>query len=433
MHYYSTLNKNHIASFREAVIQGLPEDNGLYMPSEIKPLSSELLQNLPDLPLQEIGFQVMAPFVHKEIPETVLRKIISKTLSFEIPLVEINTNTYALELYHGPSYAFKDVGARFLAQCLDYFYIDADQKCTILVATSGDTGGAVAAAFAETENIEVVILYPSGKVSELQEKQLTTYEENVTALEIEGDFDDCQRLVKSAFLDQQLRKKIQISSANSINIARFLPQSIYYFVPFQIFGNEQQIAFSVPSGNYGNLTAGLIAQKMGLPVSKFIASANKNDAVPRYLFSGSYEPKPTIATISNAMDVGAPSNFQRMLDLYEHNHIKIKAAIKGYSFTDDQTLQIMKDVYKKDEYLLDPHGAVAYSGLKEYLKTANKDEVGVLLETAHPCKFMETVQQVSKNDIYPESAHVFLNKEKKSIKMKADYEDFKMLLLEKAK
>ncbi|GAA5034502.1 threonine synthase [Marivirga lumbricoides] len=432
MHYYSTLNKNNKVGFREAVIEGLPGDNGLFMPSEISKLPSEFIQNLPDLPLQEIGFQVLNPFVNKEIPETTLRNIINKTLSFDFPLVEIDNNTFALELYHGPSYAFKDVGAKFLAQCLDYFYRDADEKCTILVATSGDTGGAVAAAFSETENIEVIILYPSGKVSDLQEKQLTTYEKNVTALEIAGDFDDCQRLVKSAFLDEELRKKIQISSANSINIARFLPQAIYYFVPFQIFGEEQSIAFSVPSGNYGNLTAGLIAQKMGLPISSFIASANRNDAVPRYLFSGNYEPKPTIPTISNAMDVGAPSNFQRMLDLYDKGHDKMKKAIKGYSFTDEQTLQIMQNVYKEFDYLLDPHGAVAYGGLKEYLKTANKNEIGVLLETAHPCKFMETVKKVSKEDIYPDSASQFLNKEKKSIKMTADYNDFRSLLLKKS-
>ncbi|MBK6266481.1 threonine synthase [Marivirga sp. S37H4] len=430
MKYYSTKNPSKKSGFRQAVIQGLPTDNGLYMPEYIPLLPKTFFGSLTDISLQEIGYEVLSHFVGDEIPASELQNIIDKTLSFDIPLIEIKENIYALELFHGPSYAFKDVGAKFLAQCLDYFYRDADKKCTILVATSGDTGGAVAAAFSQTKNIEVVILYPSGKVSDLQEKQLTTYEKNVTALEISGDFDDCQRLVKSAFLDNELRDKIQISSANSINIARFIPQSIYYYIPFKVLGAQQTVSFSVPSGNYGNLTAGLIAQRMGLPVSNFIASSNRNDAVPRYLFSGTYEPKPTIATISNAMDVGSPSNFQRMLNLFDNDHKKMIEVIKGYSFTDEETLEIMHQVYQQYNYLLDPHGAVAYGGIEKYLQQSSLGEIGIILETAHPCKFMDTVKQISKENIMPDTAHEFLSKEKKSIKMEPDYDAFRAFLLE---
>jgi threonine synthase len=431
MLYYSTKNKNSNTSFKEAVIQGLPADNGLYMPETIPHLSDSFFNELPKLSLPEIGLEIMSHFVGEDIPLKELSKIMEKTLSFDIPLVEIKKGVYALELFHGPSYAFKDVGAKFLAQCLDYFYKDSNQKCTILVATSGDTGGAVAAAFADTKNIEVVILYPSGKVSELQEKQLTTYDKNVLALEINGDFDDCQQLVKTAFLDEELRNKIQISSANSINIARFIPQCIYYFVPAKLLGLDKKITFSVPSGNYGNLTAGLLAQKMGLPVQQFIASANRNDAVPRYLFSGKYEPKPTIPTISNAMDVGAPSNFQRMLEFFEHEHKKMQQNIIGYSFSDAETLATMHHVYKTHHYVLDPHAAVAYNGLSDYLLNKPNDEIGVLLETAHPCKFSESVGQVTTENLLPPSAQAFLSKEKKSIRMETDYEAFKEILLAK--
>ncbi len=429
MNFYSTNNKNSKSSFREAVIQGLPADNGLYMPERIPQLSDSFFSKLPELTLPEIGLEIMSHFVGDEIPLEELEKIIAKTLSFDIPLVEIKRGIYALELFHGPSYAFKDVGAKFLAQCLDYFYKDSDRKCTILVATSGDTGGAVAAAFSETKNIEVVILYPSGKVSDLQEKQLTTYDKNVIALEINGDFDDCQKLVKAAFLDEELRSKMQISSANSINIARFIPQCIYYFVPAKVLGLNQKISFSVPSGNYGNLTAGLLAQKMGLPVEQFIASANKNDAVPRYLFSGNYEPKPTIPTISNAMDVGAPSNFTRMLELFEHDHQKMSKNIIGYSFSDSETLKTMHEVFKKHSYILNPHAAVAYSGLSDYLLNKSNDEIGIVLETAHPCKFSESVGQVTTANLLPASANAFLSKEKKSIKIEPEYKAFKEILL----
>ncbi|GAB3330877.1 threonine synthase [Marivirga atlantica] len=426
MNYYSTNNKNTSVSFKEAVIQGLPADNGLFMPQQIPQLIDEFFKELPNLNISEIAHLVLANFVGDSIPEEELWKIINKTFIFEFPLVQIDDKKFALELYHGPSYAFKDVGARFLAFCLDYFYKDQDEKCTILVATSGDTGGAVASAFAETDNIEVVILYPSGKVSELQEKQLTTFEKNVTALEIDGDFDDCQRLVKSAFLDEELRKQKMISSANSINVARFLPQSIYYFLPYQYFSHKDKIAFSVPSGNYGNLTAGLFAKQMGLPIHQFVAAANKNDTVPRYLLNGIFEPHPTVATYSNAMDVSIPSNFLRMKDMFSLE--EMQQLIKGYSFSDEETLDTMQSVFKNEEYLLDPHGAVGYAALKAH-EQKNEYDFGLLLETAHPCKFIDVVNKVTKEDIYPEEAKALMQKQKSSIKMKADYEQFKQFLL----
>jgi len=426
MKYYSTNNKTLSISFREAVIEGLPPDNGLYMPYMIPELIDEFFDELPRLNLQEIAFLVLSNFVGDSIPEDDLWKIINKAYSFNIPLIEVDEKNFSLELYHGPSYAFKDVGARFLAFCLDYFYKDSKEKCTILVATSGDTGGAVASAFSETDNIEVVILYPAGKVSELQEKQLTTFKENVTALEINGDFDDCQKLVKSAFLDSELRNEKNISSANSINVARFLPQSVYYFIPFQFFRPTDKIIYSVPSGNYGNLTAGLFAKQMGLPVNRFIAASNINDTVPRYLKYGVYEPHSTQATYSNAMDVSAPSNFLRMKDMYDLN--EMRSLIKGYSFSDQETLSTMNSVFKNKEYLLDPHGAVGYAALKAYEKE-NDYDMGILLETAHPCKFMNVVSKVTSDEVYPDKAKLLMEKKKKSISMDADYESFKQFLL----
>ncbi|MGM0581148.1 MAG: threonine synthase [Bacteroidota bacterium] len=426
MNYYSTKNKELRKSFREAVIEGLPSDNGLFMPEYIPQLPKDYFVNIQDKNIQEIAFDVLNPFVEDDLDEQQLKGIIQKTFSFDFPLHKIKDNNYALELFHGPSYAFKDVGATFLALCLEEFYKEEQEKCTILVATSGDTGGAVAAAFSKVENIKVVILYPSGKVSELQEKQLTTFDQNVKALEVEGDFDTCQQLVKQAFLDTDLRNKLNISSANSINVARFLPQMVYYFAPFIEFGKES-LNFAVPSGNYGNLTAGLFAQKMGLPVKQFIAGANSNDVVPRFLNSGNYEPKATIQTISNAMDVGNPSNFQRMMDLFSEKEIKEK--VKGFAFSDEATLSIMKKVYLENDYLLDPHGAVGYLALAEYMKTS--EGKGIVLETAHPCKFMDVVKKVSDKNILPESAQDLMQKEKKSVKMEVDYEEFKEFLLGK--
>jgi threonine synthase len=425
MKYYSTKDKGLRTSFREAVIEGLPADNGLFMPESIPQLPNGYFERIQKRNIHEIAFDVLKLFVEEDLDDDQLKNIIQKTFSFDFPLKKIKGNQYALELFHGPSYAFKDVGATFLALCLEEFYKDQEEKCTILVATSGDTGGAVASAFSKVVNIAVVILYPSGKVSELQEKQLTTFDKNVTAVEIEGDFDDCQQLVKQAFLDADLRKRLNISSANSINVARFLPQMIYYFAPFIEFGKEP-LTIAVPSGNYGNLTAGLIAQKMGLPVKQFVAGANRNDVVPRYLSSGKYEPKATIQTISNAMDVGNPSNFQRMTELFSGEEIKEK--VKGYSFSDEATLGAMKKVYSENDYLLDPHGAVGYLALLEYLKTS--DNRGIVLETAHPCKFMDVVKNVTDIDILPDSAQALMQKQKKSVKMEVDYEVFKDYLLQ---
>lgn len=424
MKYYSTKNKALRKNFREAVIEGLPADNGLYMPEFIPQLSKDYFDKIQGKSIHEIAFDVLKPFVWENLDDTQLKGIIQKTFSFDFPVKKIEENKYALELFHGPSYAFKDVGATFLALCLEEFYKEKDGKCTILVATSGDTGGAVAAAFSKVENIEVVILYPSAKVSELQEKQLTTFNKNVKALEIEGDFDDCQQLVKQAFLDGDLRRKLNISSANSINVARFLPQMVYYFAPFIKFGNTP-LNFAVPSGNYGNLTAGLIGQKMGLPVKQFVAGANGNDVVPRFLNSGNYEPKPTIQTISNAMDVGNPSNFQRMMDLFSEEEIREK--VKGFAFSDEATLEIMKKVFSDNDYLLDPHGAVGYLALTEFMKSSKGK--GIVFETAHPCKFMDVVKNISSDDIYPAGAKELMQKEKKSVKMKVDYEVFKEFLV----
>ncbi|WP_340153841.1 threonine synthase [uncultured Marivirga sp.] len=424
MKYYSTKNKTLRKSFREALMEGLPADNGLYMPEFIPQLSKDYFDNIQEKNILEIAFDVLKPFVREDLKDDQLKNIIHKTFSFDFPVKKIEENNYALELFHGPSYAFKDVGATFLALCLEEFYKVAEEKCTILVATSGDTGGAVASAFSKVKNIEVVILYPSGKVSDLQEKQLTTFDKNVKALEVEGDFDDCQQLVKQAFLDSDLRRKLNISSANSINVGRFLPQMVYYFVPFIEFGNAP-LNFAVPSGNYGNLTAGLIAQKMGLPVRQFVAGANSNDVVPRFLRDGYYDPRPTVQTISNAMDVGNPSNFQRMIDLFPEEEIREK--IKGFAFSDEVTLKAMKTVYRDHEYLLDPHGAVGYLALKEYLKAS--EGKSIVLETAHPCKFMDVVCKIVSEDIYPAGAKELIQKEKKSVKMEVDYDGFKGFLL----
>lgn len=425
MKYYSTKNSAAEYSFQQAVIEGLPSDNGLFMPEFTPQLPLNYFKDIQHKSMQEVALDVLYPFVVPDLDESQLRSIIQKTYSFPFPLVPIRENLHALELFHGASYAFKDVGATFLALCLEEFYKNSTQKCTVLVATSGDTGGAVAAAFSKVKNVEVVILYPSGKVTDLQEKQLTTFGEQVKALEIEGDFDDCQQLVKQAFLDHDLRKQLNISSANSINVARLLPQMVYYFVPFIKFGMEVPITVSVPSGNYGNLTAGLIAQKMGLPVQQFVAASNRNDVVPRFLESGAYDPRLTVPTISNAMDVGKPSNFERMIDLLGANELSQK--VMGYSFSDEATLNCMKEVYSQKQYVLDPHGAVGYLALEQHMKSSQG--IGVFLETAHPCKFLDVVGEVTDDYIYPESAELLLKMAKKSIKMRVDYEEFKGFLL----
>lgn len=422
MKYYSTNKSVPEVSYEEAIVKGLPEDNGLFMPERIEALPQSFIDGLKESNLQEIGYQVASRFIEDEIPEEDLRQIINETLAFDIPAVHVEGDVYSLELFHGPTLAFKDVGARFLARCLSYFSSKKARKATILVATSGDTGSAVAHGFLGLENINVVILYPKGKVSDIQEKQLTTLGQNITALEVNGTFDDCQALVKKSFLDKPVKAKYHLTSANSINMARLIPQSFYYFWAYAQVKDNRPVYISVPSGNYGNLTAGLLAQKMGLPVDRFIASANANDIVPSYLSNGIFDPRASVQTISNAMDVGNPSNFARMLDLFKDDVNIFRDHISGYSYTDEETRICMQEVYNKHGYMLDPHGAVGYLGLKEYMK--DKDGVGVFFETAHPAKFGDVVEATinTKIDI-PVRLQEYVDKTKVSIEMENSYEE----------
>ncbi len=428
MNYYSTNHQVNPANFEEAIFRGLPADNGLYMPERIPSLSSSFISSLPTMSLPEMGYEILKLFVDGEIPNDALKLIIEDTLSFDIPLSEIKGGVYALELFHGPTLAFKDVGARFLARCLSYFTRKNEKQLTVLVATSGDTGSAVANGFYNIPGVNVIILYPKGKVSGFQEQQMTTLGGNITALEIDGTFDDCQYLVKQAFLDDELRVDRNLTSANSINMARLLPQSIYYFYAWSRLSEieKEEVVFAIPSGNYGNLAAGLIAHKMGLPVKHFLACSNANDTVPMYLWNGKFEPKPSIATISNAMDVGNPSNFVRMLDLFDQSYQKMIGKINGYAYTDESTRDTIQKTYGLSGYILDPHGAVGYLGLMDYYK--KNTGTGIVLETAHPIKFRETVEEQIKTKV-PMPEHVSLtNLEKKSITFSKNFEDFKIYL-----
>ena len=426
---YSTNNKENTADLKKAVMKGLPEDNGLYMPSEIPQLPKEFIENLSDYSFQEIAFTVSKTLLQDAIQENELKKIIENSITFPAPVVNLNEDMSVLELFHGPSLAFKDFGARFMAQLMSYFNRDEDKELVILVATSGDTGGAVAAGFHKTPGIKVVILYPSGKVSHLQEKQLTTLGHNITALEVDGTFDDCQALVKKAFLDEELNKNIRLSSANSINIARLIPQSFYYFEAYKQLKTDKKVAFCIPSGNFGNLTAGLLAKRMGLPVHEFIAATNDNNVVPDYLETGKYTPRPSVATLSNAMDVGNPSNFARMNDLYCSTWDIMKEEIKGFSYTDNATETGVLEVKTSFDYTIDPHGAVGYLALKDYQK-ANKDVHGVILETAHPSKFLPDVERILGNKIeVPERLAILSDKKKESIPISIEFSPFKDWLL----
>lgn len=425
MKYYSTNRKSPIVGFKEAVINSLPADNGLYFPESIPVLNTEVLKRFRNMSLPQIGFEMMKAFA-TGIPETELKQILEDVLSFEIPLVQVEEDIYSLELYHGPTYAFKDVGARFLARCLGYFSQNQQEEVTILVATSGDTGGAVVNGFYGVAGVKVVILYPSGKVSNLQEKQLTTLGGNITALEVEGDFDDCQALVKQAFLDKELNEKLSLTSANSINIARWMPQSIYYaWMLTQIESNDLLVA--VPSGNYGNITAAMLAKRMGFPLGKFLACSNANDVVPRYLDTATYLPKPTVATYANAMDVSKPSNFPRMQELYGGSYKSITADVKGFSLSDDEILRTIADCKRETGYLLDPHGAIGYAGLKENLKPGQK---GVFLETAHPIKFAPTMAKALGEELpMPDFATELMTKEKASQQIGKGYKEFREWLV----
>ncbi|MEO9967715.1 MAG: threonine synthase [Reichenbachiella sp.] len=427
MKYYSTNKQVAEVSFETAIFQGLPDDNGLYMPKTIQQLPAEFFENIHQMSLHEIAYQVASRFIEDEIPEAELRRIVEDTLGFELPLVEIEEGIHALELYHGPTCAFKDVGARFLARCLSYFSRQSEKEATILVATSGDTGSAVASGFLGMKNIKVVILYPKGKISKIQEQQLTTLGENITACEVEGTFDDCQKLVKEAFLNLELKKKYNLTSANSINMARLIPQSFYYFWTYAKLGKDKDLIISVPSGNYGNLTAGLLAKKMGLPIKKFVAAANANDIVPSFLKSGQFEPRRSVETISNAMDVGNPSNFYRMNDLFEGSVEEFRSMIAGCSYTDEQTSDCIKKVYDDTGYLLDPHGAVGYLGLKAYL--SEQETVGVFLETAHPAKFYDVVEPIIGQQVeIPKRLQDYIDREKVAIELDPTLEQLENVL-----
>ena len=425
MNYYSLNKKSPNVSFQEAVVNGLAPDRGLYFPEKITPLPKNFINNIGNYSNQEIAYEVIKQFIGDEIPTEILKQIINETLSFDFPVVSIEENIATLELFHGPTMAFKDVGARFMARCLGYFNRDNNKQITVLVATSGDTGGAVADGFLDVKGIDVVILYPSRKVSDIQEKQLTTLGKNITALEVDGVFDDCQEMVKTAFLDTEITPTL--TSANSINVARWLPQMFYFFFAYkQVYKQQKEIVFSVPSGNFGNICAGIMAQKLGLPIKHFVAATNVNNTVLNYLKSGKYDPKPSKATISNAMDVGNPSNFIRIQELFNNNINTLKTAFSSYSFTDDETQEAMKLIYKK-KYIADPHGAVGYLGAKEYQKI-NPNDLCIFLETAHPVKFLEVVESTLDVKInIPDQIKTVMNKEKIAVKINS-YNNLKAFL-----
>lgn len=432
MQLYSTNSPTLRASFREALFQGLPADNGLYMPVHIPDMPDSFMSEVHQYTFQEIAFRIARQLIGDEMPEPDLWHIIQNSVTFPAPVVPLDTNTAILELFHGPSLAFKDFGARFMAQTMSYFNRGEDQDLNILVATSGDTGGAVAAGFLQTPGIRVVILYPSGKVSPLQEKQLTTLGHNIVALEVAGTFDDCQALVKQAFLDATLREHLRLSSANSINIARLIPQVFYYWESYkQVYRENKQVVFTVPSGNFGNLTAGLIAQKMGLPVQHFVAATNANDVVPEYLQAGTFRPRESVRTLSNAMDVGNPSNFVRMLDLHSSMWNILRSHVSGFAFSDAQTRTAMREVYARHGYLLDPHGAVGYLAWKAYREQAQSNALGIVLETAHPAKFLEDVEEILGTQVeVPEVLAALRHREKQAVQMPADYAAFREWLLD---
>ncbi len=429
MKYNSLNRRSPEASYREAVIRGIAPDGGLYFPEKIPDFPSGFIERIRQLSPVEIAMEAMKPYVEGEIPGDILEGILSEVLDFEFPLVPIDKGISSLELFHGPTMAFKDVGARFMALSLGYFFRDTDGEVTVLVATSGDTGGAVANGFLGVPGVNVVILYPDKKVSDIQERQLTTLGKNIRALRVQGTFDDCQRMVKKAFTDDSLSGSVQLTSANSINVARWLPQMLYYLLAYkQKPDTGRKLVFSVPSGNFGNICAGMVAHQMGLPVSHFIASTNVNDTVPRYMQTSEYRPHPSTATISNAMDVGDPSNFVRIQELYGNHFASLEQHFSSYSFTDDETRAAMKTLYKEYSYVADPHGAVGYLGLKKYMES-HPDTDGIFLETAHPVKFMDVVRSTLNIEIpLPEQIRKVMEKEKVSTPIRT-YEELKDFLL----
>ena len=430
MQYYSTNKNTPDVSLQEAVVKGLAADKGLFMPRQIKKLPKEFFDNIQNLTFQEIAYNVAQAFFGEDVEADALKQIVYDTLSFDAPVVNVNDNIYSLELFHGPTLAFKDVGARFMSRLLGYFIKKQGQTdVNVLVATSGDTGSAVANGFLGVPGIHVYVLYPKGKVSKIQECQFTTLGKNITALEIDGVFDDCQALVKSAFMDPDLNAKMKLTSANSINVARFLPQAFYYFYAYaqlKKIGKEKNVVICVPSGNFGNITAGLFGKHMGLPVKRFIAANNRNDIFYQYLLTGKYSPRPSVQTIANAMDVGDPSNFARIIDLYGNSYEAIKSEISGCMYDDYQIRKAIADTFKQHNYLLDPHGAVGYSALRDHLEA---DEVGVFLETAHPAKFKDTVEPIVGPIEIPEKLQAFMRGTKQSIELPKDFASFKNFLM----
>jgi threonine synthase len=431
MKYYSTNKKVEGVSLEDAVVKGLAEDKGLFMPNSIKALPQTFFDTIETLSFQEIAYTVADAFFGEDVEAEALKKIVYETLNFDTPIVPVTDNIYSLELYHGPTLAFKDVGGRFMSRLLGYFIQkQAKTKVNVLVATSGDTGSAVANGFLGVEGIHVYVLYPKGLVSPIQECQFTTLGQNITALEVDGTFDDCQALVKSAFMDAELNAHMKLTSANSINVARFLPQSFYYFYAYaqlKKLNKNKEVVMCVPSGNFGNITAGLFAKRMGLPIKRFIAANNRNDIFLQYLQTGQYNPRPSISTIANAMDVGDPSNFARVIDLYSNSHEAIKAEISGVSYDDEEIADTLKTCFDETGYLLDPHGACGYQALKDGLQ---ENETGVFLETAHPAKFLETVERIigQKVDI-PQKLQEFMKGEKQSLELSKDFDGFKKYLL----
>ena len=434
MKYYSTNKQAPIANLSKAVVKGLAEDRGLYMPERINKLPKEFFDNIEKLSFQEIAYHVADAFFGEDVEAEALKKIVYDTLAFDCPVVKVSDNIYSLELFHGPTLAFKDVGARFMARMLQYIAsretADNSKTVNVLVATSGDTGSAVANGFLGVEGIHVYVLYPKGKVSKIQESQFTTLGKNITAIEIDGVFDDCQALVKNAFMDEELNKHMKLTSANSINVARFLPQAFYYFNAYARIkeqGLADNLVICVPSGNFGNITAALFGHSMGLPIKRFIAANNANDIFYKYLKSGKYEPKPSIQTLANAMDVGDPSNFARILDLYGNSHERITSLISGATYSDERISETMQECYKSSGYILDPHGACGYQALKELLKPG---ETGVFCETAHPAKFKEKVDEILNTNIeIPERLAAFMRGTKLSIPMSKDFKTFKKFLM----
>lgn len=425
MQYFSTNRKAATVSFREAVLNGQPDDKGLYFPESIPNFSDKLLYNLADLSEAETAFAVIKPYIGGSIPDEKLFEVCQETVDFAFPLVEISDRISALELFHGPTLAFKDVGARFMSRCLQHFSLENSQKTVVIVATSGDTGGAVANGFHNVEGIEVVILYPKGKVSRVQELQLTTLGGNVITLEVQGTFDDCQFLAKEALADTDLRAKVYLTSANSINVARWLPQQFYYLLALKQWDGPPPIV-GVPSGNFGNLAAGMLANKSGLPVEKFIAACNANDVVPEFFKTGNYAPKPSVSTLSNAMDVGDPSNFVRILEMFDDP--QLRETLEAVSISDERTAETMRYVHKEYGYILDPHGAVAYAALADHLENRPNSR-GFILETAHPVKFDSVETIIGNYVVMPEAVKQLGSRIKQSIEIDASYEKVKEIVL----